>query len=290
MFRIQLLLLVACLILSTAGCQSRCSNGCGGWFAENSTVAPPPTYSLNIPSVAKNQPYYTPGAAAPNYNTLNPNQTAPTPAALQNQNGWRQSGNQLSNGADGNPGEGRSVLTSPTTFVENQSNRLNPVRAPGNQQVPQTAALPGTGYSYTDSANYRTTQIDESRDATRLPVTDASTVRAPASFFPAGNVAQFQQTNPINRGNYSVPLQQTYVAQNGFNQQPAAYSGSTVLVGGQPTTYQGQATLVNPAGYVNPYPTGSSPSVTAQSTSGQGSSSQLGWRNREMNSDNVNRF
>jgi hypothetical protein len=292
MFRFRCSLFIVCLTLMTAGCQSRCNNPCGGWFAGNSRVAPPPTYTLNIPSVANNnQPYYTPSAAAPNNYTLNPNQSAPTPANQQNQNGWRQTGNQQNNGAGASPGERRSVLTTPTTFVETRPN-INQAGFPGNQRAPRTAALPGSGYSYTDSANYRTTQVDESRDATRLPVTDASTVRAPARFFPTGNVAQFQQPNQIYPANYSVPNQRTFVAQNGFNQQPAAYSGPTVLVGGQPTAYRGQAVLVNPAGYINPYQPRFAPSVLAQSTtsSDQGSAGQVGWRTRELNSDNVNRF
>lgn len=297
MSRIQILLLCTCLVVMTSGCRNRCNDPCGGgWFAGNSRVAPPPTYSLNIPSVAKNQPYYTPGSAAPNY-TLNPNQNAPTPT---NQSGWRQSGNQLSNGANGGdaaPGDSRSVLTNPTTFVETQPNNINRSGIAGNQPT-RTAALPGTGQSYRDSANYRTTQIDERRDATRLPVTDASTVRAPAMYYPNGGVVQFQQPNPNYPANYNRLPQQTFVNQNGRYQQPSAYNGSTYLVGGQPSAYQGQAVLVNPAGYVNPagfvnpYPTSSAPSVLAQSTTspGQGNAGQVGWRTREMNSDNVNRF
>ncbi len=289
MFRIQCSLLIACLVTIASGCQSRCNNPNGGWFAGNSRIAPPPTYSLNIPSVANNQPYYTPGAAAPTNYSLSPNQSAPIPATQQNQDGWRQSGNQLSNGPDGSSGESRSVLTGPTTFVETQPGIVNQAGGQAYQQIPRTAALPGSGFSYTDSTNYRTTQVDESRDATRLPVTDASTVRAPARFNPTGNVAQFQQPNPIYPANYGVPVQQTFVAQNGFYQQPNAYSGSTMLVGGRPTAYQGQAVLVNPAGPVSPY---FGPSILDRSMTpaDQGSAGQVGWRTREMNSDNINRF
>lgn len=285
MSRIQFMLLAACLVLMTVGCRNRCNSPYGGWFAGNSTVAPPPTYSLNIPtSVANNQPYYTPGSVAPNNGTLSPNQRAPTPATPQNQNGWRQSGNL--NGANAAPVQNQSVLTNPTTFVETQPNNVNRAGFPGSQQALRTAALPGSGYSYTDSSNYRTTQIDERRDATRLPVTDASTVRAPAANFPTGNVLQFQQPNPYYPANYSAPAQQTFVAQNGFYQPPTAYSGSTYLVGGQANAYQGQAILMNP------YQTSSASTVLAQSTTSldQRSAGQVGWRTREMNSDRVNRF
>ena len=155
MSRIQFMLLLLCLVVLSTGCRGRCNNPCGGWFAGNSTVAPPPTYSLNIPSVANNQPYYTPGSAGPNNSTLNPNQRAPTPATQQNGEGWRQSGNQLSNGNNGAPAESRSVLTTPTTFVETQPNFISPGGIAAGQQAPRTAALPSSGYSYTDSANYK---------------------------------------------------------------------------------------------------------------------------------------
>lgn len=269
MSRIQILLLLAGLVVVTTGCRSRGNNSNGGWFA-NSTVAPPPTYSLDIPSLAKNQPYYTPGAA-PSNTTLNPNQRAPIPATQQNQDGWRQSGNQQLNGVNAAPANNRSMGTNPTKFVETQPNQLNPMTNPGN--APRMAALPGSGQSYINSSNYQTTVVDESRDETRLPATDASSVRAPAQFYPTGNAPQYPQAN--------------------------AYSGSTVMVNGQPTSYpgqptayQGQPVLVNPAGPANPYPGNSPPTVLAQSTTSAGgpNNSQLGWRTRERDSDGVNRF
>ena len=276
MSRIQLLVIVTFLVAMSVGCCGRCRNPCGGWFAGSSTVAPPPTYSLNIPSVANNQPYYTPGSAAPNSYTVNPNLSAPTPAATgQGQNGWRSANDQLSNGR-ADQEESRSVLATPTTFVESQAtvdpNQANPQFNQPTFRTASSVPLPASGYSYSNSPNYLTTRVDERMDSTRLPVIDASTVRAPARNFPTGTIAS-----------YSAPLQQTYVAQNGFYQPVSPYTGSMVMVGGQPVPYQGQTVLTNP----NIYPTSSPPAVLAQSTT---TGDPVGWRSREMSSDRVNRY
>lgn len=268
MSRIQPCLLVACVILLSAGCQSRCNNPYGGWFAGNSTLAPPPTYSLNIPSsVASNQPYYTPNQAAPTNRTLNTNQSAPTPAS---QAGWRATDTNLSNGSGGQ-GQPSSVLSPQTKFVETQARPGGQVNLNGQPQ--RFAALPGSGVSFTNSQNYQTTPFDERQDATRLAVTDASAVRAPARNFPTGNVALLQPTYR-NPANYSVPAQQTYVAQNGYYAQPG-YSGQVMMYNGQAPGYQGQAVLVNP--------NMNSQNVYAQSTAS--TPEQVGWHAREMNSD-----
>jgi hypothetical protein len=149
------------------------------------------------------------------------------------------------------------------------------------------AALPGSGVSFTNSQNYQTTPFDERGDATRLPVTDASSVRAPARNYPTGNVVQFQQQY-VNPAGYPVLPQQTFVAQNGFYQQPNGYSGSMVMLNGQPGSYQGQTFLVNQ----NPGYSNGSATVLAQGSTGVDSAAaaQVGWRSRELNSDRVSRF
>ncbi len=269
MSRVQLCLIFACVVLATTGCRNRCNNPCGnGWFAGNSTLAPPSTYSLNIPSVAANQPYYTPRQAAPTNNTLNTNQRAPTSAG---QAGWRAADTNLSNGSQPQ-GESRSVLTNQTKFVETTPTNNGAVFNPGNQPPARMAALPGSGASFTNSSNYQSTQTDERRDPTRLAVNDASAVRAPARNNPTG-------------ANYSVPQQQTY-AQNGFYAPQTGYTGQFMAYNGQPTNYQGQAELVNPYAYRQ-----NAQTVLAQSTAGvgSGSASQVGWRSRELNSDRINR-
>ncbi len=166
MSRNQLLLLVVCLLFSSSGCTGRYGQGGAGWLAGSPTVAPPPTYSLTIPSVARNQPYY------------NPNQTnagaATTPmvanAAPGQLNGWIPKSDNLqtatiapNSGAPGQTQLGPTAFAggAPTSVIQTASN----------------SALPGSGTSFTDSPNYRTTSIDETQDQTRLPATDATSVR-----------------------------------------------------------------------------------------------------------------
>ena len=285
MSRVQMLLLVACLIAVSVGCRNRCYNPYGGGLVgNNSRIAPPGTYSLNIPSVANNQPYYTPGSAAPNNYTVNPNLRAPTPAnRTANQNGWRPvNGNDLSNANPANQSnqnnqpapnnaQPRSVLA-PTTFVQGQQINNTSARTASN------TGLPGTGGSFVNSQNYQTTQVDERRDSTRLPVTDASAVRAPARNFPTGNAVQLV-SQPVNYpAAYQQPIQQTYVAQNGFYQQAApVYSGNVAVVR-QPVTYQGNAVLVNPNnGFISP------PAVLGQSTATIPNTTGV-WTQRELSS------
>ena len=338
MSRFQLLMLSICVVAMTVGCRNRCPNQFaqyggqygGGVFSGGSpTIAPPPTYSLNIPSVAKNQPYYTPGQAAPNAApnnfTLNTNQRAPTPAtpgsspaatrqATQlNQSGWRSVNNNLgsniNSGGAPDSNNGRSVLAAPTRFVESNSgnnsgtgsNTAVATNSGSGTRTASAAPLPGSGVSFTNSQNYQTTRVDETQDATRLALTDATTVRAPARNFPTGTPLATVQNNgyPANyQAGFNAPIQQqTFVAQNVLNQrQPTGYAAAPVIIGGQPvpTGYQGQPLLVNPqypAGYQT-YPTSSAPTVLAQSTATinpSGSASQLGWRDRDL-TGRSNRF
>jgi hypothetical protein len=246
---------------------------------------------LNIPSVAQNQPYYTPGNTGSS--VVNPNLSAPIPANSQTrQPGWRRSSLDGANSNGDANGESRSVLTSPTTFVE-----TNPATGQPYARSASAANLPGSGFSYTSSPNYQTTRTDERLDSTRLPVSDASAVRAPAMNYPAAtgnNLAQFQQRPVSYPAGYTVPAgyiapnpaQQTYVAQNGYRQPVNPfYNGTAVMVARQPrgpVSYQGQTVLTNPNGY----PVYSSPSIVAQSTATLDSNSgQSDWRNRELNSE-----
>ncbi len=189
MSRIQIFILACCVLTAMTGCRNRCNNSCGnGLFAGASTIPAPPTYSLNIPSVARNQPYYVPGtnSVAP----VNPNSSAPTPVNSPSlPNRWEPK-NDTTNGASGSTNSGstgQSVLSAPTTFVESSPSY------PAGYRSASNTTLPGTGLSYTDSTNYQTTQTDETRDGSRLPVTDASNVRAPAASFPAVNMNRIAQ-------------------------------------------------------------------------------------------------
>lgn len=305
MRRSQLLLLSVCLIVISAGCRNYGNHTCGGGaFAGGPTIAPPPTYSLNIPSVASNQPYYTPGQTAPTNNTLNTNQRAPTPAVRQAnqqyQGGWRSSDDNLSRtnnvaplNRNTDPDTGNSVLAAPSTFANNTSN----TNSGSATRTASLTALPGSGASFTSSPDYQTTRVNETQDATRLPLSDATAVRAPARNFPTGTPLAVQSNAyPANyqAGVVNPQYPATYVAQAGVYQQaPTGYSASPVIIGGQPvrTGYQGQPLIANPLNNQQ-YPAFSPPAVLAQATTTAtpGAGSQLGWRDRDLTGSRSNRF
>ena len=314
------------LALST-GCRNRCYNACnnGGLFSQ-STVAPPPTYGINIPSVAQNQNYYDPRGnrtaglntrtAAPTPATGTPNGWNPKDAAA-NQSSGQQPANQqqplgqqrpantnnVGSGAATNlqaqnisPVQTRSVLTNGTNFVETTP----PGRTTPNFRTASTAPLPGSGVSFTDSTDYRTTRTNEQTDPTRLPATDASTVRAPASNFPTGAPTRLaQNVLPQNVRSNGSPNQTFSLGQtnpNVVNGQPFYVGNPIIVPQGQPQHfYQGQFAS-NPGFANNPgfgqsvnrqfngqFNTGSA--VVAQSTTSYaGSGTQVGWRDRDLNS------
>ena len=300
MSRIQIFALACCVLTATAGCRNRCNNACGGGlFAGNATIPAPPTYSLNIPSVARNQPYYVPGT-----NTVapaNPNTYAPTPANSPTlPNRWEPKNNTTGNGSgSSNSGStGQSVLAAPTTFVES-----SPSYPPGYRTAANTT-LPGAGLSYTDSTNYQTTRTDETRDGSRLPVTDASNVRAPAANFPAGNMNRLAQLPQPMAPRYPTTFNSTASVS-----QPYAGAPSGVVYGnGQPVYLGTPVVSGNPGLYSAPVYPGqlngqprylgaptavSGPTVLAQATTtyDPSSGSQYGWRDRELStsSDSLNR-
>ena len=283
MSRILLVVVSIGLLSLSTGCRNRCANPCGtgGYFAGSPTIAAPTTYSLNIPSVARNtQPYYVPANG-----TLqtNPAGRSPTPAGQRNPvNGWvptNQNPNVGTNGALNNGTPGRSVLTSPTTFF--QSNQPNGLRtASASNSINARNPLPGSGTSFTDSTNYRTTQTNEQQDLTRLPATDASNVRAPASNFPTGGFGgrQFAQLQPQAATRSPVTYQGTFAAQT---QQPYR------LVG-QPVAYQAPIYVGQPQRIIPTQNMVNQPAVLAQSTTmfdPNNGGSQLGWRDREFGSN-----
>lgn len=238
MIQQRIALLICALVVCQVGCANRrCYQPCG--LAGGTTVVPPPTYSLNIPSVAQNQPYYTPGGSA----AVNPNGQAPT--AAPGTGNWRAPDPSGNNGASTTP-------TQPATqnrFVETNSSTGRSVL--GQINTPRTAALPGTGTSYTDRRNFQTTQADERNDSTRLPVTDATAVRAPSQNLVAG---------------YGVS--QTYAQ---AYSQPQVYSASGVMIQGAPQVYSTQPIVVG-NGYRYQQPV----QQTANATQ------QPGWRGREL--------
>lgn len=148
--------------------------------------------------------------------------------------------------------------------------------------------------SFTDRTNFRTTAIDERLDQSRLPVTDASQVRAPTNFTPATTVGQFNVP-------YYVPGQQQFV-QNPPNQvanNPAYGQVPRVAQGGfvAPNTVVGrfgQPTFAQPTG--QPYSGSQTQNrVLAQSTvyadPANDPNFQNGWRDRDLTAsrDSLNR-
>jgi len=269
------LLLVSFLMASQTGCRNRCSQSCGGGgglFANNTTVAPAATYSLNIPSIARNQPYY-----APNGGPISTTARAPIPASNQPATGsnsnsnllWRQPGTSNSGSTFGSQ---PTQPTSGTRLVEtNTGINLNGGSSVlvGGPQNTQLAALPATGSSFTDSRNFATTQTDERLDATRVPVTDATQVRATAqTFIGSGQQIAFNQPQPTQTFAAASPQRQPVYSTNAVvaTNQPY-YANNPNLVQQQPI-YSGQA-------YAQP----NNPATYSASVG-----NDIGWRNREIGS------
>jgi hypothetical protein len=278
MSRVHVLILCICLMVVTMGCSNR-SNGYGpSWISSSPTVAPPPTYSLNIPSVARNQPYYNPttsnAGAQPNGAPTNATPPPAAPATPAQLNGWIPKSDSPSTPAgSANPSTtGQPPIPAGTQFAA--APPLTGIQTASN------TAMPASGASFTDSANYRTTSIDETRDETRLPATDASQVRAPAFGNPARQPTQFS----------AMPVPPA----SGYTGGPV-YAGQPVIathpgVGGPPV-YTAQPTTGYPASYQATPTVNTGGTVLAQSTTtyDAGNGSQLGWRDREIQSGSYSR-
>lgn len=280
----MLLFTVLAFAISSTGCRNCGSCGAppyGVWNPFNgpvaTTVPAPGTNTLNIPQTARQQPYYT----IPNQGGAG---IQPTPANTipnyQSQPGWRQvpQGNNTSGSVNPN-------LT-PTSF------------AVQNQGLPQFTT---TATSQTINPNYRTTVVDERQDSSRLAVTDASQVRAPARFFPTGNMNRLAQT-PVATSASAYP-NSAMASQVGYGQPAQRMAqGPTAIRGSM--VYQTNS-AANPYG-INPYAnarvanygvnapvTSSNPTVLAQGSTSQAnvaSNTQSGWRNAQFNSQsNLNR-
>ena len=175
MFRIHYFLLFSCSLVFATGCQTS-GNSANNWFAGQTTVRPPQAYNLNIPSMAANpQVDSVPGNSV----IVNPSQRAPVPI-VQTAGAWNRQGmvsprvGQQNNGLDG------------TSFVETTGTASGSQFVNGALTVQSVPAVQST---YTKAVDYVSTQIDESRDQSRLPVNDASTVIAPSGFVRTPRVA-----------------------------------------------------------------------------------------------------
>ena len=190
MVRIQYFLLLACSLIMATGCQTS-GNQANNWFAGQTTVQPPQAYSLNIPSMSPNpQANSVTGSSV----MVNPNQRAPMPnnqaSGNQTAAAWARQGPVAVN--PGQPING--MVASNTGFVETTGTAVNPSVA---NRGTVAAAVPVVQSTYTKAVDYASTQIDDSRDVSRLPVNDASAVVAPSGFVGTPRIA----TLPPNTGN-----------------------------------------------------------------------------------------
>ena len=263
------ILLAGLFVISQTGCRSRCNQPCNnGLFANNTRIAPAPTYSVNIPSVARNQPYY-----GPNGGPISTTARAPIPATNSSSGSgsnsnlqWRQQGGTPTNSGS-TFGAQQPAAGSGTRFVEANSGG-NPNT--GSSVLVGGQALPATGSSFIDSRNFATTQTDERLDATRVSVTDATQVRATAQNFISSGQQALAQRQPT----------QTFAAQPAVPQVQPVYSTNGLIAANQPyytnnpnlvqrqAIYSGQA-------YVQP---------NVPATYSASVNNDIGWRNREIGS------
>lgn len=153
-------------------------------------IPAPPTYSLNIPGGNANANGYRVGQL-PN-GLLNTQQTAPTPANrpanYNQQQGWRRSdGTNLNTSSTDQPsGSNRFANASTGSSVLESSARINHQNNGSGTRTASSSNADGgvaaTGVSFTQSTDYQSTSTDERLDNTRLPVTDATNVRATSPF------------------------------------------------------------------------------------------------------------
>ncbi len=190
--------------------------------AGRSTVIPPPgTGTLNIPSIARNNPFGT----SQNRGLLNTGQPAPTPAGrtgqFNQQNGWRSSEGNSSNPNTSSTNQPPAGTRLGSNAPAAAGQRATPAVAPANAstvlaQDTQSRSDRGYGGSYVRSPDYVTTAMDETNDRTRMPATDASGVRAPSQYYARASSAQIAQ---LPRQQF-VGGQQPYYSGN-FQASPA---------------------------------------------------------------------
>ena len=229
--RLSIVVISTCLLMASGCGRNRAAygpfNSTYGPLAGNTAVAPPATYSLNIPG-ANNQNYYNGSGTNQQLSQRQATNTLPGASGVNVQNGWQPAGtssNSTSNSTIqnatsnvSNPVRSNSVLENNRNQAVNQTQlaNVNPFQR-NNQPNPGNSIAQNNnsnGLSFTDVTNFSTTAVDERLDQTRLPVTDASQVRAPSNFRPTTTVGQFNVP-------YYVPGQQQ-VAQNPQQQRFAS--------------------------------------------------------------------
>ncbi len=297
-FQAMLLTALVVTLTASAGCRN-CRNNCGQPFAgayggapaynvpgavpgygaagygaagygapagvagNSATIAPPATYSLNIPGGVNPYAQGTRVGQLP-AGLINTRQPAPTPASGTNspanfnqQQGWRKinGGNLNTQSNLINPAAAGPVATSvldrspDSSAPANQPNQFNQSNPPQINNVATTR-----------STDYRTTAVDERRDATRLPLTDASamqprvaqTLVSPVtqpyynrtSGGPSGPTGQPQSNRLASRGvfqgQFSQPVNSAYQGQ--FLNPVGSVGGPFAAPLAQPQLVQTQST------------------------------------------------
>ena len=205
------LIIAVCLLMFASGCRNRgpftARNGAFSPLGGPTTVAPPNTYSLQIPG----NNYNGSGTVQqlPVHQATN---TLPGNQRVNVQNGWQPLGasqNQTNAGNQTGPVNNstsqlqntNSTIASRTQVVSVTPPRQNQIQNVSNIGSQRVAQNTNSGLSFTDTTNFRTTAVDERLDDSRLPVTDASQVRAPTSSLPTTSVGQLNLP-------YYVPNQQ----------------------------------------------------------------------------------
>jgi len=192
--------------------------------AGRSPVIPPPaTGTLNIPSLARNNPF----GINPNRGLINTQQPAPTAARsarFNRQNGWQPvgTGNTRPSTNQSNVGQpsGNTTLGSNSNFNNGQRQVAPAAARSVLVQDTQSRANQGYGDSYVRSPNYSTTAVNETFDRTRLPATDASAVRAPSQYYARASGVQVARAP----GQGLVGAQPNYYSGTFQAQNPAAYN------------------------------------------------------------------
>jgi hypothetical protein len=156
----------------------------------------------------------------------------------------------------GQPANGVAVANS--GFVETTGAVTNPGFVNG---VPAALSLPVVQSTYTKAADYASTQIDESRDDSRLPVNDASAVMAPSGFGGTPRVA-------------TLPA--------GLNNQ---FAGKLTVSNRVGTSAPNQNFMVNPV-----LPPANQQGILATPATAQGSAPPQGWSMRSNSSNSVGKF
>ncbi|MEM9411312.1 MAG: hypothetical protein AAGA30_09380 [Planctomycetota bacterium] len=187
---------ILCIVVSSTGCRNRnlwgpCAPGCSP-FSGPTTINSPGTYSLNIPGSNNSNANGLLGAGQrPLQQATN---TLPVPNGVNVQNGWQPigAGNGAANSNQSTNNTAAGLNGNQTTSVLENNSQTNQTAVvsvtPPNRFASNTGQ---NGLSFTNDTNFRTTAIDERQDQSRLPVTDASQVRAPTQFNPTTTRGQF---------------------------------------------------------------------------------------------------